>query len=854
MNIIGRTRVFVIKHYKTLLKFAVALILITLILIEGKNQIQSIHPAATLHTLRAIPVSWNLLFFLIGVIASFSMVLYDVFGMRSFRYEIDKRDLISISFVSNSLNTLLGFGGLTGPAIKTMLLKKQNIEPKEMISYNAILVTSATTGLSVFAIFALFNYRNILPLINQHKWLLIFLAAYGLYVIGYFFLDRVVKQFKTWAADFGLARLFKLRLELLAVSVLEWLLACILFYTLAYYFYNQLSFINIMSVFAIASIAGIISFLPGGVGSFDLIVIIGLQMIGLTPNEALVVAILYRVFYYILPSGTAIAVFALRVLKRTEQKGYVIKSDAYGQLVATLMAIVVVTCGALLLISALTPSLISRSKLITSMEAVVFLHFSRSISIAIGLMLLFTAKEVFLRVKRAYHVTMILLLLGGIFTFIKGFDIEEFVFIIAAMGIMRLSKTNFYRKSVLIKPSHLIAAALGVFVLMAVYMKLSHILFSSYIRTFHYPHHIFHDVHTFVSSGAIAYGLFLIYIIVWYLKRDRIEKDPRYQGLDSGKLDLFLEKYKGHHLSHLVYLGDKHLYWAVQDQVLFAYIKFSDKMIILGDPIGEKSLFTEGIQEFQRFIDVYGYRAVFYEVDEENLSLYHDNGYYFFKQGEEAVVDLEEFNMEGSAHRTFRNVVNRFAKDGYVFEVLDPPFTDEFLDRLEPISAEWLGKRKEMGFSVGWFNRDYLQKAPIAIVRNQESGGIIAFVSMTLQDPEHIGIDLMRVKKEVPNSTMDFIFIQLLIHFKEQGFKHFSFGVAPLSKVGAAPRSHRAERIAHFIYEHGQKLYSFEGLRKFKDKFDPTWEPKYLAYPQLMSLPALLIEVTMMVNIPRKKK
>jgi phosphatidylglycerol lysyltransferase len=101
---------------------------------------------------------------------------------------------------------------------------------------------------------------------------------------------------------------------------------------------------------------------------------------------------------------------------------------------------------------------------------------------------------------------------------------------------------------------------------------------------------------------------------------------------------------------------------------------------------------------------------------------------------------------------------------------------------------------------------------------------------------------------------MDFIFIQLLIHFKEQGFKHFSFGVAPLSKVGAAPRSHRAERIAHFIYEHGQKLYSFEGLRKFKDKFDPTWEPKYLAYPQLMSLPALLIEVTMMVNIPRKKK
>ena len=599
MNIIGRIRIFIIKHYKTLLKFAVALILITLILIEGKSQIQSIHPAATLHTLRAIPLIWNLLFFVIGVVASFSMVLYDVFGMKSFRYEIDKRDLISISFVSNSLNTLLGFGGLTGPAIKTMLLKKRSIEPKEMISYNAVLVTSATTGLSVFALLTLFNYRNIQPLINQHRWLLIFLAAYGLYLIGYFFMDRILKQFKEWAAEFGLARLFRLRLELLAVSVLEWLLACVLFYTLAYYFYNQLSFVSILSVFAIASIAGIISFLPGGVGSFDLIAIIGLQMVGLAPNEALVVAILYRVFYYILPSGTAIAVFALRVLKRTEQKGYFIKSDAYGQLVATLMTIVVVTCGALLLISALTPSLISRSKLITSMEAVVFLHFSRSISIAIGLMLLFTAKEVFLRVKRAYHVTMILLLLGGIFTFIKGFDIEEFLFIIAAMSIMRLSKTNFYRKSVLMKPSHMITAAMSVFVLLILYMKLSHILFSSYIRAFHYPHHIFHDIHTFVNSGVIAYVLFLVYIVIWYLKRDRIETDPRYQGLDSDKLDQFLKKYKGHHLSHLIYLGDKRLYWAVNDQVLFAYSKFSDKAVILGAPIGISRCLRKGFRNFR---------------------------------------------------------------------------------------------------------------------------------------------------------------------------------------------------------------------------------------------------------------
>lgn len=854
MKLISKLRIFMINHYKGMLKLLAAMVLITLILTEGRGQIQAIHPAVALHTMRMIPFTWILLFFLIGTAASFSMVLYDVFGMRSFRYEIDPKDLISISFVSNSLNTLLGFGGLTGPAIKTMLLRKRNIEPKEMISYNTIMVTSATTGLSVLAFLALADYKEIQPLLHQHPWLFLFLAAYALYLAAYFFLDRVIKQFREWASAFGSGKLFQLRLRLLAVSVLEWILAGFLFFMIAHYFQDSLSFSQILSIFALASIAGIISFLPGGAGSFDLIAVIALQSAGLSPSEALAAVILYRIFYYLMPSAAAIVLFSLHVLRQTEQKGYVIRSEIFGQLVATLMTIVIMISAALLLISALTPSLISRSRLITDMEAIVFLHFSRSVSIAIGLMLLVTAKEVFFRVQRAYQVTMILLLLGGIFTFFKGFDIEEFVFIIAAMSILRLSKTNFYRKSILIRPGRLAASALGICLLLIGYLKMSHILFSGYIKAFHYPHHIFHSIHTFVNSGIIAYSLFIFFLAFWYTKRTRIEADPRFLDLEPEKLENFLRRYGGHHLSHLIHLGDKQLYWAVQEQVLFAYSITSDKIVVLGDPLGDRSLFTQGIQEFQRFADSYGYKIVFYETGEENLSLYHDNGFFFFKQGEEAVVDLETFTMEGSAQRSARNILSRFARDGYGFEWLEPPFSEEFLDRLEGISREWLGARKEMRFSVGWFQRAYLQTAPIAIVKNSASDEIIAFTSLITQDSAHTGIDLMRVKKDVPNATMDFIFLQLLNYCKEKGFLRFSLGVAPLAEVGASPLSHKTERIAHFVYHHGQRLYSFEGLRKFKNKFNPVWEPKYLAYPQLISLPALLIEVSLMVNTPWKNR
>ena len=631
-------------------------------------------------------------------------------------------------------------------------------------------------------------------------------------------------------------------------------LAGLLFYSLVFYFHKDQQLITVLAVFAASSAAGILSFLPGGIGSFDLIALIGLQFTGLTPNEALTVVILYRIFYFILPSGAAIINFALQILRKSEERGSVIKSEAYGQLIATVMAIIAIACGLLLLLSALTPSLLSRSRLITHMEAIVFLQYSRSISIAIGLMLLVTAKEIFLRVKRAYTITMILLFAGGIATFIKGFDIEEFFFITISMGIMRLSKTNFYRSSVLTKTSHMITAALAVLLLLIGYLKASHILFSSYIRSFHYPHLIFHDVHTFIHSGVIAYTLFLSFIIIWHLKRTNIERDPRFQKFNKDLADQFFKSNQGHHLSHLIYLGDKNLFLACKGQVLIAYSLYSDKAIVLGDPMGEKDLLSNGIQEFQSFIDAYGYRAAFYEVNEDMLSLYHDNGYFFFKLGEEAVVDLEGFDMTGSSRRNFRNIVNRFEKDGYRFEVLKPPFHDELLNELQRISSEWLGRRNEMGFSIGWFRREYLQNASIAIVRNLSDNSIIAFVSLMPQgkDSQSIGIDLMRFKSNVPNSTMDFIFIQLLLHFKEQGYRHFSFGVAPLAKVGSAPRSHKTEKIAHFVYKHGNPIYRFEGLRKFKDKFGPHWEPKYLAYPQLVSLPALLIEISMLVN--QKKK
>jgi phosphatidylglycerol lysyltransferase len=851
MNILKKIEIFMLEHWKNLLKLAFALALMALIFFEGRSQLETIHPAATLELLRSVPLVWIGAFFLLGITASFSMVLYDVFGMKAFGFEIDRTDQLSISFVSYSLNALLSLGGLTGASVKTMLLKKRNTEIKEIIPYNALMVTSTTTGLSLLAMVALANHAGISALLSQQKWLWVCLSGYSLYIFAYFFLERIVKKSREWASSFGPGKLLKLKFKLTGVSVLEWILAGCLFYTIASYFNHGISFLNVVSVLAASVIAGILSFLPGGAGSFDLIAVLGLQASGLSPNEALSAVILYRIFYYLAPSVTAIANFSVLVLRRSEKKLTGINAGVYGQLAATLMAIMVFICGSVLLVSAFTPSLLSRSRLLSTIASAGFLQYSRSISISIGLMLIITSREIFWRVARAYHAVMFLLLAGGIFTFIKGFDIEELVFLLLCMAIIRLSKLNFYRKSIPVKKSSLAAVAIGVFVMLAVYLRGSHMLFRTYILEFKYPLTMFRHFSSFISSGIVAYALFLAFVAAMYITRSRIEKDPLFTGTDQERLEGFLKTHAGHHLSHMIRLGDKQLFWACEGKVLIAYAKYSDRIVVLGDPVGEEALIRQGIQEFQRFLDLYGCKSVFYQVSEDNLSMYHENGCYFFKLGEEAVVDLTEFDMAGSGRRSFRNTVRRFEKDGFSFELAQPPFSAELLDELEQVSKEWIGKRKEMSFSVGWFDRDYLQKAPVAVLRNP-SGGIIAFVSLTEMGPgkENAGIDLMRFRKDVPNSTMEFMFIQLLLLYKEMGYESFSLGVAPLSQVGYAPKSHIAEKLAGLISKHGKLFYSFEGLRRFKDKFDPDWKPVYLAYPQLMSLPALLVELSMLVNKP----
>ena len=106
----------------------------------------------------------------------------------------------------------------------------------------------------------------------------------------------------------------------------------------------------------------------------------------------------------------------------------------------------------------------------------------------------------------------------------------------------------------------------------------------------------------------------------------------------------------------------------------------------------------------------------------------------------------------------------------------------------------------------------------------------------------------MRYLPECPNGVMDLLFLRLFEWGKSVGYRTFNLGMAPLSTVGGAfARRRFQERLANLVFQHGEHWYNFRGLRQFKEKFDPTWMPRYLAYPAFWLWPQAIVSVAALI-------
>lgn len=301
--------------------------------------------------------------------------------------------------------------------------------------------------------------------------------------------------------------------------------------------------------------------------------------------------------------------------------------------------------------------------------------------------------------------------------------------------------------------------------------------------------------------------------------------------------------------ANIALLGDKRFLFHPSGEAFIMYQVSGGSFIALSDPIGKEQRFEELLWQFRESCDAQNMRCVFYEISDKYLSLYIDLGLSFLKLGEEGIVPLNDFSLEGPQRAQFRQALNKAKRDGAKFTVIPAAQVLEVIEELERVSLSWLkGKSAdEKGFSLGFFDRHYLANFDCAVVRVE--GEIVAFANLWPSAEHHeLSVDLMRYTEHAPKAIMDYLFTEMMLWGKAQGYSSFSLGMAPLSGLERHYLATRWHKLGNLIYHFGENFYNFEGLRHYKDKFDPAWRSRFLACKGGLQTPAALLDTTILIS------
>lgn len=763
-----------------------------------------------------------------GFIAVSPMINYDLLINKEFQSEKTKLEIAKKSIVINSFNNLIGFGGVINIGLRMRYFG----EEKDDKSFLKFLVKSFLfdfVGISLLAVISmLYLFISKSHILINYKYILL-----G----GIFYYPVIILLSKIKNETMPISKTYRLKVSI--TSIFEWSFACIFFASIGYFLGIKLNPIIIVSIFTIANLAGLASFIPGGLGSMDIVAITAFASIGIDKELVLTWLLLYRIFYYLLPFALGLVLFVKDLGSVFDEKNDQLPSKIVKSIGLDILSFMLYVLGIFMLFSIAAPDEtldIEILKDLNKFDANLIYQFP---SLVFGFSFIILGRANKLKVERAKKASLLYLILALIYSIATNFGIIEIIYILICLVLNIFSREIHYRKQLIYSLEN-ITIDLMIFILVSaitVVLTTSNYYFVSENK---YDFLIIPFEESFLEIAVIILVLFaLSYPLLYYLKAARVKLG---ESLDRKKVLNLIKKYDCDPETSLALVGDKDIYYYYREEkddsgqtikvpsAAISIATLKSKIIVMGDAFGDPEDIPKLIEKFIKEADEYCYNPVFYEIEEKQTIKLHDYGYNFIKFGEKAAIPIENFNLEGRKNKANRNVMSKFAKNGIEFEIIKPPHNKEIFQELKKVSDSWLGGRKEKGFSLGYFRKDYLEICEIAVAK--EDGQMIAFTNiMPNSEKEWTTVDLMRYDRErAPSGVMDFLFLNLFIYESQNGRKYFSMGMSPFSNVGINANSFTEEKFAYLIYKFGYRFYSFEGLRAYKEKFSPIWTPAYLSY------------------------
>jgi phosphatidylglycerol lysyltransferase len=594
----------------------------------------------------------------------------------------------------------------------------------------------------------------------------------------------------------------------------------------------------------------IVSPLLRGLGAIEVSLTYILNQYGFSLTAAASITLLYRLFEFWTPLFISIASFF---------------SKKDNVILRVLPALFIFAVGIVNIISVITPALPQRLHAIKNLLPADFILASNALVLISGLLLIIIAIFLMQGSKRAWYAAVILTSISIIGHITKGIDYEEAFFSSLALFSLYYTRSNYRLKS---NPMYtklsiqviiygfgaiLLYGILGFYFMDKDHFGIDFHFFNSVKIVFKLffllndsgltPQTRFGEIfiETFYWASA-AYLLFIaIGLLLPYFRK------PYNTEEEIAQVKSLVARYGHSDLDYFKIYPDK-LFFLTDDRQAFISFKTTRNIaVVLEDPVAESAkAMKDAVVAFDAYCKEIGLVSIYYRVPKESLSIYTSLNKKYFPIGEEAIVNLSTFNLEGNKMKSLRNSLNHLTNDGFLCKIHEAPIQEGLLQKLELVSNQWLAElgQKEITFTEGIFDASILKNQTIITIEDKEER-VYAFLNLIpVYKPGMSSYDLIRKVADAPNGILDLLLIKTFFYLKEQGYQKVNMGLAQLSGI---PGTNLTQKTVRFAYENLKAFGQFKGLRKYKEKFNPSWEKRYLVYDHdyyLLRVPRALRKVS----------
>ena len=294
-------------------------------------------------------------------------------------------------------------------------------------------------------------------------------------------------------------------------------------------------------------------------------------------------------------------------------------------------------------------------------------------------------------------------------------------------------------------------------------------------------------------------------------------------------------------LSYFALRENKSVVWSKNMKAAIPYSVVSGVMITSGDPIGDRESWPAAMKSFIDVSEMHAWIPAIYGCSETAGEIWvRESGLDALEIGDEAVIDVSAFNLEGSPMKNVRQTINRINRLGYsahssIFSEIDPDFRGE----LTRTVMKWKRNGTERGFAMALGRFCDPQDPDSVITWAQHGNEIMAVLQFVPWGKKSLSLDVMRRSPECETGVNELMIAQTVSFSAARGYEEISLNFASFrsifergKRLGAGPIT----RISHKFLVFLSRFFQMESLYRFNSKFAPEWRPRFVIFPGVGNL------------------